>query len=57
MNYSPYCIKMQTPFYTKEMAAWTKALPDVHWVLGQGRVEIHFSREEDLTAFKLIFKL
>jgi hypothetical protein len=56
-NYSPYSIALQRPHYTTEMALWCQALPDVHWVYGQGWMTIHFAQEEDVTAFKITFKI
>ena len=56
-KYSPYGIELKRPVYTREMSNWVKALPDVHWIYGAGHVTLHFSREEDLTAFKLTFEL
>lgn len=54
---SEHSIHISHSYYTTEMAQWSKNLSDASWVYYAGGMTIHFSREEDLLAFKLRFKV
>ncbi len=57
MNYSSYSIHVIQSVYTTDMWRWCIALKDSHFIYSIAGMTIHFAQQEDLTAFKLAFKL